>query len=245
MVDSTDHVTGKTALSPTVTISKNGGAFASPFGAVTELSSGWYAIAGNATDRNTIGELLIHATGTGADPLDERYLIVPFDPFDAAALGLSLLDVAVSTRLASASYTAPPTASENADANWDEVLSGHLTAGTAGKALSDASAAGTPLDAAGVRAALGMATPNMDAQFNALPTATENADALLDRSNAIDAGLTPRHALELAAASVLQKLTGAGTGTERVRNFSDTADLATVTVDGSGNKNAIIYDFSI
>lgn len=73
----------------------------------------------------------------------------------------------------------------------------------------------------------------------------EIADALLDRANAIDAGLTPRHALELAAASVLQKLTGAGTGTERVRNFSDTADLATVTVDGNGNKSAIIYDFSI
>jgi len=73
----------------------------------------------------------------------------------------------------------------------------------------------------------------------------EIADGLLDRTNGIDIGLTPRHALELAAASVLQKLTGAGTGTERVRNFADTADLATVTVDGAGNKSAIIYDFSI
>jgi len=91
MVDSTDHVTGKTGLTPTVTISKNGGAFASPSGAVTELSSGWYAIAGNATDRNTVGELLIHATGTGADPLDDRYLVVPFDPFDANALGMAYL----------------------------------------------------------------------------------------------------------------------------------------------------------
>ena len=91
MVDSTDHVTGKTGLTPTVTISKNGGAFASPAGAVTELSSGWYAIAGNATDRNTVGELLIHATATGADPLDDRYLIVPFDPFDANALGMAYL----------------------------------------------------------------------------------------------------------------------------------------------------------
>ena len=73
----------------------------------------------------------------------------------------------------------------------------------------------------------------------------EIADGLLDRTNGIDIGLTPRHALELAAASVLQKLSGAGTGTERVRNFADTADLATVTVDGAGNKSAIIYDFSI
>ena len=41
MVDANDHITGKTGLTPTVTISKNGGAFASPSGAVTELSSGW------------------------------------------------------------------------------------------------------------------------------------------------------------------------------------------------------------
>ena len=91
MVDSTDHVTGKAGLTPTVTISKNGAAFAAPSGAITELSSGWYAIAGNATDRNTLGELLIHATGTGADPLDDRYLVVPFDPFDANALGMAYL----------------------------------------------------------------------------------------------------------------------------------------------------------
>lgn len=154
MVDSTDHVTGKTGLTPTVTISKNGAAFGSPSGAVTELSSGWYALAGNATDRNTIGEFLIHATGTGADPLDDRYLIVSFDPFD-------------------------------------------------------------------------------------IPV------AILDLADAVDTGLTVRHALELAAASVLQKLSGAGTSTETVRNFSDTANLATVTVDNAGNKTAIAYDFSI
>lgn len=35
---------GKTGLSPTVTLSKNGGAFASPAGAVTEVANGWYKI---------------------------------------------------------------------------------------------------------------------------------------------------------------------------------------------------------
>lgn len=74
--------------------------------------------------------------------------------------------------------------------------------------------------------------------------AAEFAARILDGEN-LDTGLTVRHGLELAAASVLQKLTGAGTGTEKVRNFSDTADLATVTVDGNGNKSAVIYDFSI
>lgn len=94
MIDSTDHLTGKTGLSPTVTISKNGGAFATPSGAVTELANGWYKVAGNATDEATLGPLLLHATGTGADPCDERYEVVAFDPQSATNLGLSGLPTA-------------------------------------------------------------------------------------------------------------------------------------------------------
>jgi len=81
MVDATDHVTGKTGLTPTVTLSKNGAAFAAAAGAVTEISSGWYSLAGNATDRNTLGELLVHAVASGADPFDIQYAIVDYDPF--------------------------------------------------------------------------------------------------------------------------------------------------------------------
>ncbi len=85
MTDSTDHVTGKTGLSPTVTIRKVGGSFASPAGAVTEIANGWYTVAGNATDSNTAGPLLLHATGTGADPTDTLYDVVAFNP-DVASL---------------------------------------------------------------------------------------------------------------------------------------------------------------
>ena len=91
MVDSTDHITGKTGLSPTVTISKNGGSFASPSGSVSEVGNGLYKIAGNATDSNTVGELWIHATGTAADPTDTSYTIVAYDPFDSVRLGLTAL----------------------------------------------------------------------------------------------------------------------------------------------------------
>jgi hypothetical protein len=82
-VDGADHRTGKTGLSPTVVLSKNGGAFASPAGAVTEVANGWYKIAGNATDCNTIGPLILHADGTGADPTDMRWDVV--DPEIGAA----------------------------------------------------------------------------------------------------------------------------------------------------------------
>ena len=76
LVSSTDHIAPKTGLAPTVTISKNGAAFGSPAGAVTEIGSGWYKIAANATDSNTVGSLLVHATGTGADPFDVEHEVV-------------------------------------------------------------------------------------------------------------------------------------------------------------------------
>ena len=95
MVSSSDHLTGVTGITPTVTISKDGGAFAAPSGAVTELANGWYSLAGNATDRNTLGAFLLHATGTGCDPMDRDYTIVGYDPFNGVNLGITAVPNAV------------------------------------------------------------------------------------------------------------------------------------------------------
>lgn len=92
MIDSVDHISGKTGLAPTVVISKNGGAFAAPVGAISEVGNGLYKIAPNATDTNTLGPLWIHATAAGADPVDDRsYRVVSYNPYDANALGLANL----------------------------------------------------------------------------------------------------------------------------------------------------------
>jgi hypothetical protein len=102
MVDSTDHVTGKTGLSPTVTISKNAGSFATPSGAITEIAHGWYKLAANATDTNTLGALALHATGTGADPTDMICAnIVLYDP-QAVLSTLDAAGVRTAVGLASA-----------------------------------------------------------------------------------------------------------------------------------------------
>lgn len=45
------------------------------------------------------------------------------------------LDAAVSSRLASAGYTAPPSAASNAGAVWNEARAGHVTAGTFGEGV--------------------------------------------------------------------------------------------------------------
>ena len=87
MVDSTDHITGKTGLTPTVLLSKNGATFASPSGSVTEVGRGWYRVAGNATDSNTRGSLVLSATGTDADPSDTEFEVVSYDPQSAWNIG--------------------------------------------------------------------------------------------------------------------------------------------------------------
>jgi hypothetical protein len=116
MIDSSDHITGKTGLTPTVTISKAGAAFASPAGSVTEISAGWYKVAGNATDTNTDGPLLLHATSAGADPTDMVVgVVVEFDPRN------------------------PPTVQTLVDGVLDEATSAHLDAGSTGLAIYTAS----------------------------------------------------------------------------------------------------------
>lgn len=55
------------------------------------------------------------------------------------------LDATISSRLASASYTTPPTAAANADAVWEEAIADHSgTAGSTAEALNAAGSAGDP-----------------------------------------------------------------------------------------------------
>jgi hypothetical protein len=51
------------------------------------------------------------------------------------ATELNRIDATISSRLATTSYTTPPTAGTIADAVWDEAYSGHTTAGTFGKLM--------------------------------------------------------------------------------------------------------------
>src|SRR4051794_6625912 len=90
MVDSTDHTTGKTGLTVTVTLSKAGGSFAAAGGTVTEISSGFYKIVLTTTDTNTVGDLAFHCTGAAADATDFVAQVTAGD--------LANLDAAVTSR---------------------------------------------------------------------------------------------------------------------------------------------------
>jgi|SRR5215471_19935680 len=70
MVQSSDHISALTGASPSVNLSKSGGAFAAAGGTVTEISSGWYKVALTTTDTNTVGDLAYHITAASGDPTD-------------------------------------------------------------------------------------------------------------------------------------------------------------------------------
>lgn len=116
MTDAADHVSGKASLTLTITASKDGTAFASITPTVTERGNGWYALALTTSHTDTLGDLALHITGAGADPTDLLCRIVA-----------GSLDADVSSRLASASYTAPDNASAIAAAIATRVAEGSLT----------------------------------------------------------------------------------------------------------------------
>lgn len=91
MVSNVDHISGKVGITPTVTISKNGGAFAAPAGTVTEVGSGWYKLAPDAADVGTLGTLVLHMTEATCDPTDMEFSVVAFNPYDAIRMGLTAL----------------------------------------------------------------------------------------------------------------------------------------------------------
>jgi hypothetical protein len=146
MVDSTDHITGKTGLTLTITASKDGAAFSGIAPTVTDRGNGWYNVALTASHTDTLGDLALHITGTAADPAD-MVILVEAGATDAdvstrstfaggavdsvtgsvgsvAGLNAANLDVAVSTRLAASGYTAPPSAASIAAADGARVVDG-------------------------------------------------------------------------------------------------------------------------
>ena len=77
LVNALDHVTGLDGVAGTmtVTLSKNGGAWAMITPAITPINGGWYALALTSAHTDTIGDLIIHAIGPGTDPTDRLCVV--------------------------------------------------------------------------------------------------------------------------------------------------------------------------
>lgn len=178
----------------------------------------------------------------------------------AAAIASNAITAAkIATDAIGSAQLATSAVDEIVDATWDEALSGHTTAGTTGKALSDAGSAGDPWGTAlpgayGAGTAGNIVGNNLDAAVStravagdamALTSSERNstADALLDRSNAIETGSTPRGALRLMLAALAGKLSGAAGTTVTFRNaVADSKNRIVATVDVNGNRTAVSTD---
>lgn len=77
---------------------------------------------------------------------------------------------------------------------------------------------------------------------SAAGNANANADALLDRADAIESGWTPRQALRIVLSALAGKLSGAATNTALIRDVTDAKTRITATVDADGNRSAVTYD---
>jgi hypothetical protein len=132
MVQSSDHITGLAGLTLTINASKDGAAFAGIAPTVTDRGTGWYNVALTASHTDTLGDLALQITGAAADPASIVLLVeagatdvdvstrstfaggavasVTGAVGSVTGLTVANLDVAVSTRLATAGYTAPDNA---------------------------------------------------------------------------------------------------------------------------------------
>lgn len=76
---SSDHVSAATGKTVAIKISKAGGAFADPNAGAsnaTEVSNGWYKFALDATDTNTLGDLVVRGTAASCDDSEQVMQLV-------------------------------------------------------------------------------------------------------------------------------------------------------------------------
>ncbi len=94
MIDATDPVTGLAGLTLTITASKDGAAFASISPTVTDLSSGYYKIDLTSSHTDTLGDLALYITATGAYPLAEINMVNALLPWESSGSSVSGTQIA-------------------------------------------------------------------------------------------------------------------------------------------------------
>ena len=107
-------------------------------------------------------------------------------------------------------------------------------------ALQQAPVGGSGLDAAGVRAAIGLASANLDTQLDALPTAAENATAVM--GSTVEGTFDLTESARLWNAALAGKASGLATATATFRDLADGKDRIVATVDADGNRTAVTRD---
>lgn len=202
MVDATDHITGLAGLTLTITASKDGGAFSAISPTVTDRGSGWYSLALTSGHTDTLGDLALHVTGAGADPVDVRLEVLAgshvatlaADSVTSSVIADNAIDAGAiaSGAITSAKFAAGAIdAAAVADGAIDAaaIATGAITAAKfAAGAIDAAAIASNAITSAKIAAdAIGSAQLAASAVTEiaagvTVPTAADIADAVLDES---------------------------------------------------------------
>jgi hypothetical protein len=115
-VDQSDGNTPETTLTitqPDIRLKKNGGAWAQKAAAQTlsHEENGWYEVTLDATDTDTLGELIVAVHESGALPVYRYFTVVPANVYDSFVLGSDTLQVEA-TALAADAITAASIAAD-------------------------------------------------------------------------------------------------------------------------------------
>ena len=223
-LDSTDGVTAETALTltqPDIRLKKNGGAWAQKNAAQTlsHEEAGWYEVALDTTDTNTLGVLYLAVAESGALPVWHEYMVMPANVWDSM-FGADKLQVHVDEMTAGI-ITATVIATDAIDAdaiadnaiNAAAIATGAITAAKfAAGAIDAAAIANGAIDAATFAAgAIDAAALAADAGTEigtAVWATTTRALTILDEdSTTMDLDATIRGAVGLAAANLDTQLT--------------------------------------
>ena len=128
-LDETDGKTPETGLTianTDIRLSKNGGNMAAKnSGGGTHDEAGYYTITLDGTDTGTVGRLQVSCQVSGALPVFMEFEVLTIAKYD---------------EMYGSSAAALPTAAAIADAVWDEVQSGHVSAGSFGEIASEIAA---------------------------------------------------------------------------------------------------------
>jgi hypothetical protein len=151
----------------------------------------------------------------------------------ATAAALATVDGIVDDILVDTGTTLPATLSSMSGATFDTATDSLEAIRNRG----DAAWTGG-LDAAGVRSAIGLASANLDTQLDSLPTATENADALLNRDLAAGTDTNARSLRN--AVRFLRNKWSVTAGTLTVTKEDDTTEAWTAAVSTDANAEPVI-----
>lgn len=214
MVGTADHITGLAGLTLTITASKNGAGFLAITPVVTDLGSGLYNLALTTTHTNTLGDFALHITGAAADPTDLVDQVVLALPGDlASVLGTALTEGAAG-RLAAALSA------------FLDVAAPVFTAESVNQTGDSFTRLGAPAGA------------SIAVDIDALPTAIENADALLGRD--LSAVAAPAARSLLNAVRFLRNKWTVVAGTLTVFKEDDTTSAWTAAVATDATADPIV-----